>query len=174
MPLARELDEVGALLRALGEEDAVVREDPDRVALDVRPAADERLAVQRLELVEAAAVDDPRDHLPRVHVRAVVVRDQAVELVRVEDRWLRCRAHPRQRGTPSLRVRDDAPGDRERVLVARRVVVGDTGLAGVDVGAAELLRRHVLTGRGLHERRPADEDRPGAGHDHGLVAHRGT
>ena len=58
------------------------------------------------------------------------------------------------------------------MLVARRVVVGDAGLAGVDVGAAELLRGHVLTGRRLHERRAADEDRPGAGHDHGLVAHR--
>ena len=33
-PLAAELDEVRALLRGLGEEDAVVGEDPDRVALD--------------------------------------------------------------------------------------------------------------------------------------------
>ena len=50
--LAAELDEVRALLRRLGEEDAVVREDPDRVALDAREAGDERLAVERLELVE--------------------------------------------------------------------------------------------------------------------------
>ena len=42
----------------------------------------------------------------------------------------------------------------------------------MDVGAAELLRGHVLAGRRLHERRAADEDRPGALHDHGLVAHR--
>ena len=39
-------------------------------------------------------------------------------------------------------------------------MVGDAGAAGVDVGAAELLRGHVLTGRGLHERRAADEDLP--------------
>ena len=37
--LAAELDEVRALLRRLGEEHAVVREDPDRVALDAREAA---------------------------------------------------------------------------------------------------------------------------------------
>ena len=51
-------------------------------------------------------------------------------------------------------------------------MVGDAGVARVDVGAAELLRRHVLPGRGLHERRAADEDRPGAADDHRLVRHR--
>ncbi len=69
---------------ALREEDAVVREDPDRVALDVRPAADERLAVERLELVEPRAVDDARDHLARIDLRAVVVGDQPVEIRRVD------------------------------------------------------------------------------------------
>src|SRR4029450_9603526 len=38
-PLAGELDEVRALRRRLAEEDAVVREDPDGVALDPRKAA---------------------------------------------------------------------------------------------------------------------------------------
>ena len=51
-------------------------------------------------------------------------------------------------------------------------MVGDAGAARVHVGAAELLGAHVLPGRGLHERRAADEDRPRAVHDHGLVAHR--
>src|SRR5207244_120355 len=80
LALARELDEVRALLRRLGEEDAVVREDADRVALDPRPAADERLAVERLELVEARAVDDARDHFTWVELRAVVVGHEPVEL----------------------------------------------------------------------------------------------
>ena len=56
--LAGELDEVRPLQRALGEEHAVVGENPDREALDVAEAADEGLAVERLELVEVAAVDD--------------------------------------------------------------------------------------------------------------------
>ena len=51
-------------------------------------------------------------------------------------------------------------------------MVRDPGLARVHVGAAELLRCHVLAGRRLHERRPADEDRPGPTDDHRLVAHR--
>src|SRR4029453_17804857 len=55
--LRAELDEVRALLGGLGEEHAVVRDDPDRIALDPREAADERLALQLLELREARAVD---------------------------------------------------------------------------------------------------------------------
>ena len=137
-----------------------------------RPAADERLAVQRLELVEAGAVDDPRDHLARVELRAVVVGNQPVELGRVDRRRLGRRDLPGRLGPAPVRVRDDPPRDRERMLVARRVVVGDAGLARVHVGAAELLGGHVLPGRGLHERRAADEDRPGPAHDHRLVAHR--
>src|SRR4029079_13825565 len=63
---AGETDEARALSRTVAEEDAVVGEDPDRVALDPREAADERLPVERLELVEAGAADDPRDQLARV------------------------------------------------------------------------------------------------------------
>ena len=68
---------------------------------------------------------------------------------------------------------DDLARDRERVLVGGRVVVGDAGAPRVDVGAAELLGGHVLPGRGLHERRAADEDRARPADDHGLVRHRG-
>ena len=59
-----------------------------------------------------------------------------------------------------MEVADDLAHERERVLVARRVVVGDAGAARVHVGAAELLGGDVLAGRRLHERRSADEDRP--------------
>src|SRR4029450_2602958 len=63
--LGRQLDEVRALLRGLREEHAVVGEDADREALDPREAADERLAVELLELVEPAPVDDAADQLAR-------------------------------------------------------------------------------------------------------------
>ena len=51
-------------------------------------------------------------------------------------------------------------------------MVGHARAARVDVGAAELLGRHLLAGRRLHERRAADEDRPGAADDDRLVRHR--
>ena len=44
----QQLDEMRALHRRFGEQDAVVRDDPDRVAPDVREARDERRAVARL------------------------------------------------------------------------------------------------------------------------------
>src|SRR6185437_9331983 len=80
LPFAGELDEVRALRSRLAEEDAVVGEDPDRVALDPREAADQRLAVVRLELMEAAAVDEPGDDLARVDLLAKALRDQPVEI----------------------------------------------------------------------------------------------
>ena len=58
-----ELDEMGALERRRAEQDAVVGDDPDRIALDVGEAGDERLPVARLEVVEAAAVDEAGDDL---------------------------------------------------------------------------------------------------------------
>src|SRR4028118_1385142 len=45
------------------DQHAVVGHDADRVALDVREPADQRRAVELLELAEPAAVDEPRDDL---------------------------------------------------------------------------------------------------------------
>ena len=58
------------------------------------------------------------------------------------------------------------------MLVIERLVVRDAGLAGVDLRATEVLRRHVLAGRRLHEWRATQEDRARALDDDGLVAHR--
>jgi len=71
-----------------------------------------------------------------------------------------------------VKVADDSARERKCVLVRLSVVVGDTGAACVHVGAAELFGRDVLSRGGFHERRAADEDRPGAAHDDRLVAHR--
>src|SRR5688572_22521994 len=50
--LTGELDEMGTLERGLAEQDAVVGDDPDRVAIDVREAGDQGLAIERLEPME--------------------------------------------------------------------------------------------------------------------------
>ena len=59
------------------------------------------------------------------------------------------------------------------MLVVFGEIVGDARQPRVDVGAAELLGGDFLAGRRLHERRAAEEDRPGAPDDDGLVRHRG-
>ncbi len=142
------------------------------IALDAGEAADERLSVELLELVEARAVDDPADHRACVELVAEVLGHEAVELGRVEDGLLHRRELPRRREW-GIEVSHDLAGNREGVLVGGRVVVGHTGAPRVDVGAAEFLRGHVLTRRGLHERRAADEDRARPLNDHRLVRHRG-
>ena len=68
---------------------------------------------------------------------------------------------------------DDVGDHAERVGVVVGEVVGDTGDPRVQITAAELLGGHHLAGRGLHQRRAAEEDRALVLDDHRLVAHRG-
>ena len=165
-----QLHEVGALQRRLGEEDAVVGDDGNGHAVHVGEPADEGVAVERLELVEQRAVDDACDHLAHVVGLAGVARDHAQQLRCVERRRLGV-AVDGGRGSRPVEVADDLAGDAQRMLVVVGVVVGNAGDAGVHVGAAQLLGRHVLAGGGLHERRAAQEDGAGAVDDHALVAH---
>ena len=97
LPLRGELDEVGALERRRAEQDPVVGDDPDRIALDVGEARDERLAVARLEVVEAAAVDESGDDLADLDRAAGIGRDGAVEPGRIDRRRFRRRPIPRRR-----------------------------------------------------------------------------
>ena len=94
-PLACELDEVRALLGRLGEQDAAVREDPDGMALDAGEPADERVAVERLELVERLPSTIRAITSSRSSCVAEVLGDEAVEVGRVDDRRLRRQRRPR-------------------------------------------------------------------------------
>jgi hypothetical protein len=95
-PLAAQLDEVRALEARRAEQDSVVRDDPDGEALDVGEAADERLAVPCLELVQLRSIDQPRDHLAHVVRLTGVRRDHAVQLVRAHHRVGRLGDVPRR------------------------------------------------------------------------------
>ena len=66
----------------------------DGDAVDMGEPRHQRLAVERLELVEAAAVDEPGDHLADRDGPARVDRDRAVQAGRVHRRRLRLRADP--------------------------------------------------------------------------------
>ena len=161
-----------AALRALlAEQDALVGEDADRVAVDVGEAADDRRRVERLELVPARAVDDPRDDLARVIAGARAGRHDAEQPAGIDGRLGGLDSLPR-RGRARAERRDDRAHDLQRIGVVFGEVVDDARAAGVQVAAAELLRRHLLARRRLHERRAGEEDRPLLAHDHGLVAHR--
>jgi hypothetical protein len=169
--LAAQLNEVRGLERAFGEENAIVGKDADGNARKVREAGDQRRAVERLELVELGAVDQARDDLAGIDLLAQVRRHDAVELGRVVFRLV-CRQQRDVDGFPGIEVGDDSSCKSKRMGVVGRHVVGDAGLPRVHVGTAQILGRDHLAGRGLHQRRAAEEDRALALHDDGLVAHR--
>src|SRR5215210_6459886 len=129
---AAKLYEVRALERTLGEENAVVGKDANGVAHDAREPAHQRLAVERLELVQPAAVYHPCDDLPHVVALPVVVGDDTVQFFRVVERLLGLIDGP---GYRLLRVQflDDLAHYREGVFVVLREVVCDAGAAGVYV-----------------------------------------
>ena len=86
LALAAQLDEVRALLRTFRKQHAVVGDDADRHAFDVRKTAHQRGAKTRLELMELAAIDDAGDHLVHVIRLARVGRYHAVKLTRFIER----------------------------------------------------------------------------------------
>ena len=134
----------------------------DRMPVDVREPAHQRVAVQRLELVQPRAVDDPGDHLAHVVGVPRVVGHDAVAAR--PGRMRRAAASTTSHAQIARRVQvgDHLADDPQGVLVVQRVVIGDAGLPRVHVGAAQLLGRDVLAGRRLHQRRAAEEDRAGA------------
>ena len=70
-----------AFKRCLGEENSIIGDDADGIAVNSSEARDEGLAVHLLEFVEARAIDYTGYHLAHV-VRPFQVRpDDAVELV---------------------------------------------------------------------------------------------
>ena len=173
--MAGQLDEVGALQRALREQDAVVGQDGDRVAPDPGEAADQGLAVEGLELVEGRAVDDAGDDLAHVVGGPDILRDDAVKLLGVEQGRPGF-SQDRALGPAGVQAGDDPADDGQGVGVVLGHVVDDARPPAMHVGAAKVGGRDDLARRGLHQGRPAKEDGalallPGSPHDHRLVGH---
>ena len=169
--LVAQFDEVRALERAFGEQDAVVGDDADRVAVDVREAADKRLAVARLELLELAAVHDARNDFADVEGPAGVLGNDAVELLGREQRLAR-RLHGHRQLLAAVQMAHDVAGDLQRVAVVFSEVVGDARDGRVHVGAAQRFGVHHFAGGGFHQRRAAQEDGALFPDDDRFVAHR--
>ena len=160
-----------AFERALGKQDAVIGEDADGIAADMREAAHEGRAVELLELVQLAAVNDAGNDVARVIGPAYVVRDDAVDLFGRIERLPRLRErewHLFHR----VQIADDLPRDAERVPIVERVMVRNAGDPAMHIGATQFLGRDDLAGRGLHQGGAAEKDRALALDDDRLVGHR--
>ena len=165
-----QLDEVRPLLRALAEQDAVVRHHAHRDPLEVGEPGDQGRPVARLELVQPAAVQQPRQRLPDVLLHPGVPRPDAEQLLFGVERRLRRPALRRLR-PGGLQPGDQSPQLADGVPVVLGEVVGDAGALGVHPRAAQFLRGDRLPGGRLHQRRAAQVDRPRSADDDRLVAH---
>ncbi len=112
------------LQRAFGKQHAVVAENADLETHDAREAGHQRVAVERLELMEFAVVDQAGDDLAVVGRHARVGADQPIDVGGIEPR------RARRRHRPSLcryvaEIGDDVAGDGDGMAVAFGEVVGN-------------------------------------------------
>src|SRR5260370_8952391 len=124
LALAADFHEVWGFERALGEENAVVGYDANRIAHQTRKATHDSRAIQCLEFVETAAIDQPRDNLAHIVALAAISGDDAIQIFGVVKRWFRRANLPGDIET-SVEIGDDAATNGERVLVIDRVLIGD-------------------------------------------------
>ena len=171
-PLAGQLDEMRALDRAFGEQHAIIGEDRHRYAPDMREAANQSGAIERLELMKLAAIDDARDHLAHIIGRAHILRDDAIKLLRIELRRPRV-AQIDVRLQVRLERGNNIAQDAQRMVVIFRDMIHHAGPAAMEVAAAQILRADDLPRRRLHQRRACKEDRALIAHDHGFIGHGG-
>ena len=122
--LRAQFDEMRALERALGEQDAVVGQNADRMAFDVGEAADERDAVARSEFGKIRTVDDARDDFAHVVGLARIPGHDAVQFVGGKRRRPRCAQLP---GVvrAAIRVGDDRAHDAQRMFVVDGEMIRD-------------------------------------------------
>ena len=173
--LVAQLDEVRALERRLAEQDAVVGEDPDRIAPDVGEAAHQRLAVERLELVRAASRRRSAGCTSRTsYGRARVGRHEVVELGGVLSGGPRaardCERPARGRGGRASRTIDRRIASASASSAARWSTTPERRACTSPPPRSSA--RDDLAGGRLHERRAAEEDRALVPDDHRLVGHR--
>ena len=169
--LAAQLDEVRAFLRRIAEQDAVIGDDADWIAVDVREAGDQRGAVELLELVELGTVDETGDHLAGIVGFLQVGADDAVQLLGRVERGDR-RTQGRGRLFAPVQVGDAAAGDLQRMGIVLGIVIGHAGGAAVHIGTAQILGADHLAGGGFDQRRAGQEDGALVAHDDRLVGHR--
>ena len=156
--LVRELDELARLERLLGEEHAdVVGEDPDRKAVDRRPASDEVSAVQRLPLVQATAIHNARDHFADGDRHLDIDVGDAEQLVDVVDRRVGRLRRTRTELAP-IQPLDDLAANADAVDVVLGHEIRDARDARVHLGTTELLVVGDLACRHLDQRWAAEED----------------
>ena len=155
--LGAQFDEMRAFLRRFGEQDAVVGDEANRIAVQPGETGDQRGPVAGFEFVEAGAVHQPGDDFAHVVGLAGVGRQDAVHLFGVVGRFLR-RVQIEVYRLAAVEIGDDAPGDEQGVGVVFGQMVRHPGNAGVHVAAAQFFGGDDFADSGFDQRRPAEKD----------------
>ncbi len=143
-----------ALERAFGEQDAVIGDDAHRIAEDMGEAGHQRGNRRAgLNSVELRAVDDAGDDLRTSNGFFSILRDDAVDLVRIIE-WRARRADLQAVALAAVEVANDGAGDAERMGVIL-AMWSATPEVRVCTSAPPVPRRDHLAGGGAHQRRPA-------------------
>ena len=106
-------------LRTFGEQNTVVRDHTDRIAEQPGETADERLAVQSLELIQFGAVYNARHRFANIVWNLQIGRNNAVKLVGFIQ-WCARRLSPDTRCFLPVQARHDPAYDGQRVRVVQR------------------------------------------------------
>ncbi|MNC85897.1 hypothetical protein D3C83_15160 [compost metagenome] len=120
--LAAEFDEMCALERGLREQYAVVGDNSDRKTVDVRKAAHQCCAIARLEFIELARIDEPRNDLADIERSTRIFWNDAVEFALIVSRRARVKALNRD-PRHAIEVRHRPPRELQRMAVVIGEVV---------------------------------------------------
>ena len=132
--------------------DAVIRHDPDRIALQTRESRNQCRAIIPLEFAEAAVIRQARDDLANVVGLAETGGQDTVDFLRIVTRgdgFIRWRWSGRE-----VQAGDDIAQDLQRVFVILREMVGDTGSMRMQICAAQLLHADILASGRFYQRWP--------------------
>src|SRR5262249_53379654 len=136
--LTHQLDEMRTLECAFRKQNAVIGKNANRITPNPGSPANERLAIELFELIELRAVNNPRDHLTHTIWPADIGLHDAIEFFAGIEGLARDGNVERSRFEP-VQIRDNPPGDADRMSVALRIMVCHTGLAAVNLRPAQLL-----------------------------------
>ncbi len=159
-----------AFLRAFREENTIIGNDADRHAVNTGKAGDERRAVKRLEFIKARTIHQTGDHLANVILLLEISRNDSLKLGRIEQRFVRLGKRDVD-GLRAVEIADNATSRFKRVMIIKRVVIGDAREPGMNISPAQILGADHLARRGLHQWRTAQKDRALPAHNHSLVGH---
>ncbi len=146
----------------------------DRKAAQPGRAADHRLAVFRLVLVEGRRVENRRQHVPHFVVDARVGTHQAIQIAGRPGRF--DRRDPREGGRGQRRIGGDQSGQAaqplETGLVVRISIIDRAADLGMHQGPAQILAGNLLADRAFDQRRTGQIQARSVGHQQLVAEHR--